>query len=218
VVARAFADGGARLALAGTDRDKLVTLANDLGLGDERWVAAIGDLRSGDGARDAVHAVEQRFGRVDVLLHLVGGQAPGGPVVELAHEALRSMLEQHLWTTLNVIQAVVPGMVDRGWGRIGAVTSPTATAPSPGRATYAITKVAEETLVRTLAREVGGTGVTANLVAVRTIDVDHERERERTPKNAPWTTPEEIAAVFLFLASDEAASVNGATIPLFNRT
>lgn len=61
------------------------------------------------------------------------------------------------------------------------------------------------------------TGVTVNQVAVRTIDLEHEREREPTPRNAAWVTPEEIAAVMLFLASDEAAAINGARIPLNGR-
>jgi len=50
---------------------------------------------------------------------------------------------------------------------------------------------------------------------VRSIDVEHKREREHSPKNAAWTTPEEIAAALIYLCSDEANSVNGARIPLY---
>ena len=79
----------------------------------------------------------------------------------------------------------------------------------PGAA-YAIAKAAEETLLRTIAREVASTGVTANLVVVRKIDANHARETEPSPKNAAWTTPEEIAATMRFPCSDAAAAINGA--------
>ena len=63
------------------------------------------------------------------------------------------MLDQHLWTTLNVAQAVMPGMTERGWGRIVAVSTPFAMTPGPSGASYAVAKAAEDTLVRALARE-----------------------------------------------------------------
>jgi hypothetical protein len=59
--------------------------------------------------------------------------------------------------------------------------------------------------------------VTVNVVAVRQIDGEHLREREPTPKNANWTTPEEIVETFRFLSSDDAAAINGARIPLDGR-
>jgi NAD(P)-dependent dehydrogenase (short-subunit alcohol dehydrogenase family) len=214
VATRAFAADGVRLGLAGTNRERLAEVAAEAGLADDRWVAAIGDLRDPAAARQAAAAVTERFGRVDVVLHLVGGFVPGAPIAELDEDRLRSMLDQHLWTTLHVTRAVVPGMVERGWGRILAVTSFT-TATTPARAgIYAVTKGAQETMLKVLARECAGTGVTVNLVAVRAIDTEHTRDAEPSPKTAAWTTPEEIVATFRFLASDAARTINGARIPL----
>jgi NAD(P)-dependent dehydrogenase (short-subunit alcohol dehydrogenase family) len=217
VVVATFAATGARLGLVGTDADRLTAVATDLGLAADRWTPAVADLTDPAAARAAVDGVVERFGRVDAVLHLVGGWAAGMPVVELAADDLRGMLDQHLWSTLNVVQAVVPGMVERGWGRIVAVTTPFAANPAVKGAAYAISKGAEETLLRTLAREVAAYGVTANLVVVKRIDVEHERETEPLPKNAAWTTPEEIASVMRFLCSDEAAAITGARIPLDGR-
>jgi NAD(P)-dependent dehydrogenase (short-subunit alcohol dehydrogenase family) len=214
VVAGRFAAAGARLGLVGTHRERLTEMAADLRLGDDRWVPATGDLRATDGARSAVRTVTDRFGRVDVVLHLVGGWTGGTAVADLDPAELRTMLDQHLWTTLNVIQAALPGMVAAGWGRIAAVGSRPALDASPKSASYSIAKAAEDTLLRTVAREVAGTGVTANLVIVGTIDEEHQRDTAPTPKNATWTTPEEIAAAFLYLCSDEAGTVNGARLPL----
>jgi len=215
--AEAFANAGARVALGGRDPEGVARIAGDLAIEESRWVAAIGDLRTGEGARSAVAAAIQRFGRIDVVIHGVGGFAPGSPIVDLDHDQIRMMIDQHLWTTVNLVQATVPSMVERGWGRVLAATSFT-TATVPARAgLYAATKGAQENLLRSLAKEVGPSGVTVNVVALRAIDEKHERDTGDDPKKAAWTTPEEIAAVFLFLASDDAATINGARIPLDGR-
>jgi NAD(P)-dependent dehydrogenase (short-subunit alcohol dehydrogenase family) len=213
--ARVFAAEGDRLGLVGTDGDRLASVARDLGLADDRWVAAIGDLRQRDGAQAAVATVTKAFGRVDVLAHLVGGYVAGTPIADLDPADVAAMLDQHLWTTLHVTQAVIPGMVERGWGRVFAVSPPIATEPPATFAPYAVGKAAEEVLLRTLAREVASAGVTVNIVIVKAID--EQGLRATDPKKASWTGPEEIAAVFRFLASDEAAAVTGARIPLHGR-
>ena len=214
VVVGRFAAAGPRLGLVGTHLDRLAGVAADLGLAADRWAAGVGDLRDPASARAAVQSVVDRFGRVDVVLHLVGGWTGGTAVVDLDPEELTGMLDQHLWTTLNVVQAAVPGMIAAGWGRVAAVGSRPALEAAPKSASYAVAKAAEDTLLRTLAREVAGTGVTVNLVTVGTIDEQHERDSAPTPKNATWTTPEEIAGAFLYLCSDEAGTINGARLPL----
>jgi len=214
VVVGRFAAAGPRLGLVGTHLDRLAGVAADLGLAADRWAAGVGDLRDPASARAAVQSVVDRFGRVDVVLHLVGGWTGGTAVVDLDPAELTGMLDQHLWTTLNVVQAAVPGMIAAGWGRVAAVGSRPALEAAPKSASYAVAKAAEDTLLRTLAREVAGTGVTVNLVTVGTIDEQHERDSAPTPKNATWTTPEEIAGAFLYLCSDEAGTINGARLPL----
>jgi NAD(P)-dependent dehydrogenase (short-subunit alcohol dehydrogenase family) len=217
MVAERFAAAGARLGLVGTDLARLTAVAHDLGLAEDLWLPAVGDLRQADDSRAVVAAVTARFGRVDVLLHLVGGWVGGTPVADLDHTELGGMLEQHLWTTLNVIQAVLPGMLGGSWGRIVAIGSRSGLEPPPKVASYAVAKAAEDTLLRTLAREVDGTGVTVNLVTVGMIDEEHQRDSAATPRNATWSTPEEIAAALLYLCSDDAGAINGARIPLDRR-
>jgi NAD(P)-dependent dehydrogenase (short-subunit alcohol dehydrogenase family) len=178
-------------------------------------MATDADLRQADAAARAVSAVVDRFGRMDALLHLVGGYHGGEPVVEVRDAEVGAMLGQHLWTTLNMVRAAVPVMTAAGWGRVVAVSSPFASNPGKAVAPYAIGKAAQEALLGGLAREVAGTGVTVNLVLVKTIDVEHQRDAEPSPKTASWTTPEEISAVIGHLLSDDARAVNGAKIPLF---
>ena len=212
-----FAADGARIALVGTDPGRLEAVVRELGLPEDRVLPVPGDLRDGEAARAVAGAVEARFGRIDVLLHLVGGWTGGTAVVDLDPDEVVRMLDQHLWTTLHVVQAVVPGMVARGFGRVLAVSSPLAANPGPRGAGYAMAKAAEEVLLRSLARETAGTGVTANLLVVRAIDAKHERETAPSSRNAAWTTPEEAAEALAFLASPAAAAITGVRIPLDGR-
>jgi NAD(P)-dependent dehydrogenase (short-subunit alcohol dehydrogenase family) len=212
-----FAADGAVLALNGSDPGRLQSLVDGLDLPAGTVMAAPGDLTDAAAARMVATAVEERFGRIDVLLHLVGGWAGGTSVVDLDPAEVRSMLDQHLWTTLNVLQAVVPGMVARRYGRVVAVSSPFASTPGPKGASYAMAKAAEEALVRTLAREHASDGITANLLVVKAVDAALERETSPSKANASWVTPDEVADVLAWLASPAAAAVNGARIPLDGR-
>jgi len=125
------------------------------------------------------------------------------------------MLGQHVYSTLHMVQATVPGMLERGWGRVVAISTPLATEPGPRGGGYVAAKAAQEALVRSLARELAGTGVTANVIIVKKIDTEHERDNAPSPKNASWTTPEEIAQAMVMLAGDAASTINGARIPLY---
>lgn len=214
-MSRDLAAAGMRLALVGSRREPLETLGAELGLAPDRWMTADADLRQRAAAEEVVRDVADRFGRIDVLVHLIGGYHGGHPVVEVPDAEIQAMLSQHLWTTLHMVRAVVPRMTDAGWGRVAAVSSPMASTPGKSVAPYAVGKAAQEALLGTLAREVAGTGVTVNLVLVRQIDVDHERDANPSPKNAWWTTPEEISATLLHLLSEGASVVNGAKIPLY---
>ena len=213
----AFAAAGARLGLVGTHRAGLTKLAADLELAEGSWVAARADLRRPADATRAVAQVTERFGRVDAVLHLVGGWSGGTKIAELDPADVRAMLDQHLWTTLHVARAAVPGMLERGWGRFIAISSTVALEGTSGMAAYAVAKAGEEALVRTLAREVAGSGVTANVLVVRKIDAAREREATAGPKSATWTTPEELVAAMLYLCSDEGSAVNGARLALTGR-
>jgi NAD(P)-dependent dehydrogenase (short-subunit alcohol dehydrogenase family) len=200
-----FGRDGAQLVLVGTDRGRLETLAVSAGLDPDRSLLVVADLSDRDAARSMAEEATTRFGRIDVLLHAVGGWVGGTAVVDLDHDEVRRMLDAHLWSTLNVAQAVVPGMLERGFGRVLAVSSPFAANPGPKGASYAIAKSAEEVILRSLAREAAGTGVTANLLVVRAIATG-----EGVPASA--TPPEDLVETLVHLASPAARSVTGQRI------
>jgi NAD(P)-dependent dehydrogenase (short-subunit alcohol dehydrogenase family) len=209
-VARRLAEGGARLALLGRSAEGLEQLAGELGVAEDRYMASSVDLSEPASAQEAAASVVERFGRVDMLIHLVGGWAGGTPVLDVPSEEVSGMLQQHVWTTLNAVQAFVPHMVEQDWGRVVAVSQPAALQPAGNASPYAIGKAGQEVLLLSLAQELRDTGVTANVVLVRAIG---EREEGRGSK----TTPEEIASTIAYLCSDDARMINGARIPAHGR-
>ncbi|MFU8771060.1 MAG: SDR family NAD(P)-dependent oxidoreductase [Anaerolineales bacterium] len=215
VVAQSLAEIGARLVLVSSSTEKLVALKKELNLAQDRTLSIAVDLSQPQAAQSVLDTVVKRFGRVDVLLHFVGGWIGGKLVPEVSLEDVSTMLQQHLWTTFYLAQAFSPHMSANGWGRMIIVSSPSAAAPPAKGAPYAIGKSAQEALMLTLAEEYKGTGVTANVLRVRSIDVKHERDTQPSPKTVSWTTPQEIVAAILYLCSDEAGVINGARIPLY---
>ena len=173
--ASAFAQRGARLVLVGRGEETLADLAAGLIPAEERVLIHAARLTEPGAAAAVAEASMQKFGRIDVLLHLVGGWIGGKGIDDLDPREIETMLQQHLWTSVHLARAVVPHMRRGGWGRVIAVSSPTASNPGAERAPYAIGKAAQEALMLTLAQELKGSGVTANLVLVKTIDTAGER-------------------------------------------
>ncbi len=215
VVAHRIAEQGARLALLGRSTERLEQLASEIGLTKDLYLAQEVDLSSLESVKVAAQAVATKFGKVDVLLNFVGGWTGGKSVVEVNPDDLSNMLQQHVWTTFNLTQAFVPHLVENKWGRIIIVSSPYAASPRANGAPYAIGKAGQEALMLTLAEELKGSGVTSNILLVKTIDLKHARENNPSAKNEFWTTPEEIANAVLFLCSDEVKMINGVRLPLY---
>lgn len=215
VVASVFANEGARLALIGTRLERVTTLIAEIGAPADKTTGIEADLTDPQAASRAAQSVIQRFERVDILFHFVGGWAGGKPVTDVEATVLDEMVRQHLWSTFHTMQAFVPALMANGWGRIAVISSPNAMTPPAKGLPYSVGKAAEEALIATLAEELKGSGVTANILRVRTIDTRHERDQTPSAKNATWTTPEEIAATLLHLCSDEAGVINGARLPLY---
>lgn len=215
VLTRDLAARGAALALLDIDSARLEALTSGLGLPEARFLAQTANLLDAAETRRAAEAVAARFGRIDILLHVVGGWTGGKTLIEAPAEDLAFMLNQHVWTSFNVVQAFVPHLVRNGWGRVVMVTSPYAARPAAKGGPYAIGKAGQETLMLTLSQELKGTGVTANLVQAKTIDMKREKVNAPSAENAAWTTPEELSAAILYLLSEEAGTINGAKIPLY---
>jgi NAD(P)-dependent dehydrogenase (short-subunit alcohol dehydrogenase family) len=208
-------DAGANLALLERDPAKLATVAQSLSLPEQRVFTHTVDLLDGDAAQAAAEAVVVRYEHADVLIHVVGGWVGGKTLIETPSADLAAMLNQHVWTTFNALQAFVPHLIGNHWGRILVIGSPAATRPNAKGSAYSAGKAGQEALMLALSQELKGTGVTANLVLVRTIDNKREKVSSPKPENSTWSTPEELSSVVQFLLSDAAATINGAKVPVF---
>jgi NAD(P)-dependent dehydrogenase (short-subunit alcohol dehydrogenase family) len=144
---------------------------------------------------------------------LVGGWIGGKPLAQLTDDD--RMLDQHVWTTFYLSHTFVPKLIENKWGRIVIVSSPNAYLPPANGMPYSVAKTGQESLILTLAEELKGSGVTANILRVRSINLDHVIDQISSTKTRGWTTPEEITAATMYLCLDEAANLNGARIPLY---
>lgn len=204
LTAQTFAALGDSLVLLSRNQNELDSLACDLNLPSDQILTRTVDLLDSQALRDSSEAVEAKFGRVDVLIHLIGGWTGGKTIVETAVEDFSSMLNQHVWTTFHLFQAFVPQIAANG--RVIIVSSPLATNPTAKMGAYAAAKSAQETLTLTLAEELRDQGVTANIIQVKSIDV------KGTGKG---TQPSEIVAKMEYLCSEEASKVTGTRIPIY---
>jgi NAD(P)-dependent dehydrogenase (short-subunit alcohol dehydrogenase family) len=206
LAARTFAERGEFIALLDHDQNKLDSLARNLNLPEARLFTQAADLREGQAVHSAAEAVASKFEGIHALIHLVGGWTGGKTIPDSDAKDFEFMLDQHAWTTFHLLKYFSPHIAAGRWGRVIVVSQPVTVKPSPKSALYAAAKSAQESLVLTLAEEYKESGLTANVIHVKSIDVKGEGK---------GTTPKEIVAAMLYLFSDEANKVNGARIPLY---
>jgi len=169
----------------------------------------------------AVAQVEEAFGPVEILVSNAG-LADDGLFARMAEERWRRVINANLDGAFLVTKRVVPTMMRARWGRIITVSSVTAYIGAAGQANYAASKAGLIGLTRALARELAPRSITANVVAPGPIATDMtagltDEQRDRMTTAVPLQrmgTPEEVAAVISFLASEPAAFVTGAVVPV----
>ena len=217
-VARAFLSTGARLALAERAGDRLAALFPDLISSSEHLLSGSVDVTDPDSIQRWVDAVHTRFGRIDVLANTVGGYRAGTPVHETPVELWDAMLTLNARSVFLLSRAVVPAMLAQGSGRIIHTAARAALQGTANQAAYAVSKSAVVRLVESLGAETRQQGLTVNCVLPGTIDTPQNRAAMPSADVSRWVTPEAIADVFVFLASDAARDITGAAIPVYGRS
>ncbi len=179
------------------------------------------DVANADAVDDAFAKVEAELGRVTIVVSNAG-IARDTLLVRMKDDEWRDVIDASLTGAFHVARRAVPGMMKARWGRLIFVSSVAAHLGTPGQANYAAAKAGLVGLARSVAREYAGRGITANVVAPGPIDTDMTGElddkwREQTLAAVPagrFGTVEEVAATVRFLASDEAAYITGAVVPV----
>jgi len=171
------------------------------------------DLSSEEGAIAAIAEVAAKFGRLDALVNIAGGFA--WEKVEGGDSASWDRLYAlNLKTALNASKAAIPHLLQSGAGRIVNVGANSAVKAAVGIGPYAASKGAVHRLTESLADELKNRGVTVNAVLPSIIDTPANRADMPGAEFDHWVAPADLAAVILFLASDEAKAVTGALIPV----
>lgn len=168
-------------------------------------------------AKRAADSVVARFGRIDVLAHLIGGFAGGKSVAETDDATFTQMFEANLNSAFHILRAVIPHMRSAGGGRIVAIGSRAAESPGPTVGAYSASKAAMVSLIRTVAIENKDAGITANVILPGTIDTAVNRRIMPGADVAQWVQPESIASLIVWLAGDAGKDVTGASIPVYGR-
>jgi len=210
-VVRRLAATGAVLALGGRDGEPLDALAADVGI--EADSASV-DLLDAEAARAWATGVAERRGRIDALVHLVGGWRGGKPIEEAPLADWNFLHDLLIRTVQHATQAFAPYLLESEHGRFVIVSSGQAQAPTHTNAAYAAAKAAGEAWTLALADRFRGSGATANMIVVGSILTPEMREESPDKDFSKFTPAEEIAEAVAYLCSDAAASMNGQRLTL----
>jgi NAD(P)-dependent dehydrogenase (short-subunit alcohol dehydrogenase family) len=183
-VTSAFLEAGARV--IGVSRS-----IADSDFPHERFSALAIEISGGDSAAKMIDAAVGTSGRIDALVHLVGGFAGGEPIAETSDDVTDRMFDTNFRSAFHLIRAALPYMRKQAGGRIIAIGSKAAVEPAPMA------------------------GITANVVLPGTMDTPANRASDPTADFSKWVNPSQVASLLVHLASDRASHINGAVIPIF---
>lgn len=169
----------------------------------------------------AFSQVESEHGPVEVLV-ANAGVTKDGLLMRMPEEAFTEVLDANLTGAWRVTQRATRGMMKGRFGRLIYISSVVGLTGAPGQVNYAASKAGLVGMARSVARELGGRGVTANVVAPGYVDTEmtaelSDKRREELLAAIPvgrTASPEEIAKAVAFLASDDAAYITGAVLPV----
>ncbi|WP_439609914.1 SDR family oxidoreductase [Reyranella sp.] len=215
-MAKGLAEAGARVLLHGRSHARLAPRLAELRAAGRATDGVVFEMAD----RTAMQLALAGAGPIDILIHNVG-ERDRRPFSHIDTDDFARLVDTDLSAGQALIRLVVPGMVDRGWGRLILVTSIAATLAAPGASSYIAAKAGLAGLARALAAELGDKGITSNTISPGFFATETnealiastagERMRLRCPARR-WADPSEIAGAAIFLASPAASYVNGHTL------
>ena len=210
----ALAARGATLAVAGTDAARLDAVARRVGAPADRWDARTVDLLDAGAAGEWAAGLQERFGRVDGLAHLVGGWRGGQPIDTAPAQDTQWLHDRLVRTVQHTTAAFLPALRAAGArARFVLVSSAAAQRPTARGAPYAAAKAAAEAWTLALADDLAATGGAANILVVR--EIGPERAVPASGEPSPTATPaDDLAQALAWLAGDAAGRMNGQRLSL----
>jgi 3-oxoacyl-[acyl-carrier protein] reductase len=222
-VAKALAAAGAAVVVTDVDKDAAAAVAGEIVAAGGRASSAVLDVRDAwQATRAAGQAAELTGGTLHVVVNNAGVIAPA-MFAKMTAEQFQLVLDVHVGGTFTVSQAALPFLAGDGTGRIINVTSAAGLVGTIGQVNYAAAKAAVIGLTKSLAKELAKKQITVNAVAplaatAMTENIrGNEKLAELTLARIPlgrWAEPDEIAATFVFFASDAASYITGQVLPV----
>ena len=214
VVADSLLRAGARCAVLDLDADRLRQRFPE----GEACLALGVDLTDAEAVRDAVGKVTERFGAVHLLANVAGGFRMGATVQDADDATWDLMMRLNARSVFHMSRAVIPAMLEAGFGRIVNVSARAAVEPKGRMSPYIASKAAVLALTQSIAAENRHTPVHVNCTPPGTVDTPQNRADMPDSDFSKWVTTAALADVILFLMSDAARSVNGAAVPVYGES
>ncbi len=209
-VAAHFANAGARLVLVDQQTDSLQSAFGS----DGQHALVDADLLDGPQLQQAFDAMVQRFDRIDVLCHLAGGFRMGEPVHETTAATWDFLFDLNARALVNTAHVVVPHMIQRGGGKVVTVGAFAAQKGVAQMGAYCASKSSLIRLTEAMSAELKEHGINVNCVLPTLIDTPDNRAAMPDSDPARWVSPQALAEVIAFLASDAARAIHGAALPV----
>lgn len=217
--AMAFHNAGAKLAIIDRRREDLRDIFEDMVPEGELCFYVSGDLTDPQSVAEMVDSIWQYYGRIDVLVNIAGGFTMGPPVHKTPVDTWDFMINLNARTVFLMSRSVVPHFLQQNYGKIVNIGARAALSGKPYMAPYVVSKSAVIRLTESMAAELQDVeGINVNCVLPGTIDTLRNREDMPDADYNRWVTPQALADVIVFLASDDARAINGASIPVFGRS
>jgi NAD(P)-dependent dehydrogenase (short-subunit alcohol dehydrogenase family) len=217
-VSLAFLEQGASVIVTYRKQDELDTLKKLASANGSHLEGYEVDVTDEAEAGKLIEGIVARHGRLDAMVNTVGGYAGGVKLWELDTKVFEQMLTLNLRSGYALSRAAVRAMLKQGGGAIVNVAAKAAIDHGAGASAYAASKAAAVAMIDCLAEDLKGTGVRVNSVLPSIIDTEANRKAMPGSDFAKWPKPEDIARVILFLCSDDAKVVHGASVPVFGNS
>jgi len=215
---KAFHNHGVKLALLAIDADRIPELVPSLTETSMEFLFLSVNLTVQDEVENAVDKIMAKFGRIDALINIAGGYKEGNPVHETPTEILDYLFDLNFRTTFNSSKAVIKHMLKQNSGSIINIAARAGLAGAAKMGVYSASKSAVIRLTESMAAELKHQGIRVNCILPGTIDTLQNRKDMPDSDFDRWVQPEAIADVILFLASDQARAITGASIPVYGRS
>jgi len=191
------------------------------GEGPEGSLTVIADVTDGDSLSMAIASVEEKLGPIEVIV-ANAGITKDTLLMRMSDEDFETVIDTNLTGSFRLVKRGITSMIKQRFGRVIFISSVVGLLGSAGQVNYASSKSALVGFARSLTRELASRGITANVVAPGFIETDmtaslpaeQQAEYKRTIPAGRFATPAEVASVVAWLASDDAAYISGAVIPV----